>query len=119
MINQNIENGIERFIKYIRRMSNLTDEQLEVLLGIKIAEDPIYYTSVGVDIKGHIQFIRNMALQSDDVIRKYLKDQAKVNKDPVWIELFEDAGKKKAIKEMSEAAKSIKGDPKLFARRVA
>lgn len=119
MSNSKIEEGIKRFLKYIKRMNALSDQQLEILLGIKIAEDPEYYTSVGVDIKGHINFIRNMATMNDDAIRKYLRDQVNVNRDPVWNELFEDAGKKKLIRDMSDFAKDYRKDPRTWVRKVA
>jgi hypothetical protein len=83
-----------------------------------MAENPDYYTSIGVDIKGHINFIRQMAMMSDDMIRKTLRDEVEKNKDPVWTEIFEDAHKKKAISDMDRAAKDMKTDARLFAKKI-
>lgn len=110
------EQGIERFIQYIRRMNQLDDEQMSFMLKMKIEENPEYYTSVGTTIEGHIQFIRSMAKLTDDQMRKWLRHSA--NTDPVMREIFEDAAKKKAISDMKKMAKDIKSDAKSFARKV-
>lgn len=119
MEDDRINEGIERFLKYIKRMNTLSNEQLRLLTEKMISQDPIYYTSVGITIEGHIDFVRQMALLGDNMIRKFLIDQVNVNKDPVWIELFEDAAKKKAILNMQKLAKDMKVNPKEWARKVA
>lgn len=113
-----IEEGIERFINYIKRMNKLNDEQMDILLGVKIQQDPAYYTSIGVTIEDHRQFIRRMASRTDAEIRKFLKDQVEINKDPVWIEIFEDSAKKKAIIDMEKSAKDMRSDPRSFTKKI-
>jgi len=118
-LDSKIEKEIEKFISYIRRMNSISDdEQLALLLQISINNNPDSYTSIGVDISGHIQFIRNMALQSDDYLRSYFRKQIIINKDPVYTDIFESSSKKRAIKEMSQAAKDLKSDPRSFARKI-
>lgn len=118
MLDPKIEQSIERFTRYIRRMNSLNNEQLKTLLKIKIDESPDYYTSIGMDVEGHIRFIRDIAMYDDDAIRKYLRDQIEVNKDPVFYDIFTDAAKKKDIADVSKMAKDIKSDPRSFARRI-
>lgn len=114
-----IEREIERFVGYIRKMNSIQDDgQLELLIQISITRNPDAYTSIGVDIPGHINFIRQMGLQTDAYLRDYLRKQISVNKDPVYTDIFENSSKKRAIKEMSQAAKDFKSDPTKFARKV-
>lgn len=112
------EKGIQRFINYIRRMNQLNDEQMDILLGIKINEDPTYYTSIGITIEGHRQFIRQMALRTDDQLRDYLVKQIAINNDLVYQDIFTNAEKQKAIRDMEISAKDLKADPRGFARKV-
>lgn len=114
-----IELEIERFVSYIRRMNSITDDgQLELLLQISISKNPDAYTSVGIDIPGHVRFIRQMSLKTDDYLRDHFRKQISVNKDPVYQDIFESSSKKRAIKEMKEAAKDLKSDPRFWARKV-
>lgn len=115
MASRNIEEGIERFIKYIRRMSILTDDQLRTIISHAIANNPDSYMALGIDIDGHISYIRNMSMYTDDQMRRAFKDSIE---DPVMREIFEDAAKKKALLYMQKMAKDIKGDARQFARRV-
>jgi len=115
MLNLEIDEGIERYIKYMRRMSTLTNEQLRILLGVAITKNPDAYTGIGIDIEGHIAHIRNASALSDDQLRASLKNSAG---DPVMREVFEDAAKKRALLDMQKMAKDIKGDARKFARRV-
>lgn len=118
-LDSKIEKEIERFVSYIKRMNSITDDnQLELLLQVCITKNPDAYTSIGVDIPGHVQFIRQMALKGDDWLRNYFRKQISVNNDPVYTDIFESSSKKRAIKEMKEAAKDLKSDPRSFARRV-
>lgn len=112
---RNIEEGVERFIKYIRRMSILTNDQLRTVISRTTANNPDSYMTLGVDIDGHIAYIRNMSMFTDDQIRHAFKDSAN---DPVMSEIFEDAAEKKALLEMQKMAKDIRGDPKKFARKI-
>jgi hypothetical protein len=114
-MDRNMEDGVERLIKHIRRMSLLTDEQLRSIINHAITNNPDSYMGIGTDIEGYIAYIRNMSKLTDDQIRHAFKDSAN---DPVMREIFEDAAKKKALLEMQKIAKDIKGDPKRFARRV-
>lgn len=118
-LDRKIEKEIDRFVSYIRRMNSITDDgQLELLLQISINRNPDIYTSIGIDIPGHIQFIRQMGYRSDDELRSYLRKQIVINKDPVYTDIFESSSKKRAIKEMTEAAKDLKSDPRSFARKI-
>ena len=114
-----IEKGIQRFIKYIRRMDSIKDDQqLEILLQICVTKNPDSYTSIGVDLAGHVQFIRQMSIRTDDQLRDYFVKQITVNKDPVYQDVFTNAEKQKAIKDMEISAKDLKSDPRQFARKV-
>lgn len=117
-IDPKIKEGIINFRKFIRRANMLTDEQLAFLIGKKIEQDPVYYMSIGIDIPGFIQFIRDCGKLSDDVMDNYFKKEIEVNKDPVWIEIFEDYAKQKAVKDMSRLAKDFKSNAKLFAKKI-
>lgn len=117
MINRSTEDGIENFIKYIHRMNKLNDSQLGFLIQAKISNNPENYTSIGIDVKGHIDYIRCMAKYDDNTLRSMLRKSS--NEDPIFTEIFENATKKKAIKEMGNTAKDIHGDPRVFARKVA
>lgn len=98
-------------------MNQLNDEQMDILLGIKIKEDPTYYTSIGITIEGHRNFIREMSIRTDDQLRDYFVKQVK-NNDLVYQDIFSNAEKQNAIKEMSIAAKDLKSDPRNFARKI-
>lgn len=110
-----IDEGIERYIRYIKRMSALSDEQLRILLGVAIEKNPDSYMSIGIDIEGHIAHIRNMAMLTDEQLRASLKKS--VN-DPIMQEVFEDNAKKRALIDMQKMAKDIKSNAKSIARRV-
>jgi hypothetical protein len=115
MMSSKTEEGIERLIKYIRRMNSLDDARLRLLLGAAIEQNPDSYTSIGVDIPGHIAWIRRMALLNDEQMRAILLESSN---DPVMQEIYEDAAKKKALIEMQNIAKDIKSSPTKFARKV-
>lgn len=118
-LDRKIEKEIDRFVSYIRRYNSIKDDgQLELLLQVVITRNPDAYTSIGVDIPGHIQFIRQMGLQTDAYMRDYLRKQIADNKDPVYTDIFESSSKKRAIVEMKEAAKDLKADPRKWARKI-
>lgn len=111
----NIEEGIERLIKHIRRMSSLTDEQLRTVISHAITNNPDSYMGIGVDIEGYITYVRNMSMLTDDQMRHAFKDSTN---DPVMREIFEDAAKKKALLDMQKMAKDIRSDARAFARKI-
>lgn len=111
-----MKDGVNRQIKYIRRMAKLPDEQLRILLKVKIDSDPSFYQPMGIDIEGHIKWIRNLNQLTDEGIKLSLNAH---KDDPIFQEIYTDASKKKAIKEITEAAKDIHSDPRIFARKVA
>ena len=116
MIDQNIEDGIERYIRHIRKMSQLTDYQIELMISHVYGQDP---DSIGImrsNIDSYISKIREMSSLSDTQLRSNLRDAA--NKDPALKEVFEDAAQKKLLAEMKDMAKKIKSDPRKFARKV-
>ena len=110
-----IQDGIERLIKHIRRMSLLTDDQLRTVINHAIANNSDSNIGIGIDIEGYIAYVRNMSMLTDDQMRHTFKNSAN---DPVMSEIFEDAAKKKALLEMQKMAKDIRGDPKKFARKI-
>lgn len=121
MMDKKIEEGIDRYIKYIRRMNSLsTDELLVVLLASynQDEEDYIGMAIGGAGLEGHVSHIREMGMLSDDKIRKWLRDAIYKDKDPVLSEVFESVAKKRSLLETKKMAKDIRGDPTKFARRV-
>ena len=75
-LNSKIEKEIDKFIKYIRKTNSITDDQqLEFFLTVMYNRNPDTYTSLGVDIPGHVQFIREMAKYTDDQLRDKLRKQ--------------------------------------------
>ena len=115
------EDGIQRYIKYIRRMNSLTSEELLVVLLASYNQDEEDYIGMGIGgagLEGHIQHIREMGMLSDDKIRKWLRDAVYKDKDPVLSEVFESAEKQKSLLEAKKMAKDIRGDPRAFARKV-
>lgn len=120
-MDKKIEEGIDRYIKYIRRMNSLsTDELLVVLLASynQDEEDYIGMAIGGAGLEGHVSHIREMGMLSDDKIRKWLRDAIYKDKDPVLSEVFESVAKKRSLLETKKMAKDIRGDPTKFARRV-
>ena len=116
-LNSKIEKEIDKFIKYIRKTNSITDDQqLEFFLTVMYNRNPDTYTSLGVDIPGHVQFIREMAKYTDDQLRDKLRKQ--YNQDLAIQDIFENNSKRQAIREMTDAAKDYKSNPKLFARKV-
>ena len=116
-LNSKIEKEIAKFIKYIRKTNSITDDQqLEFFLTVMYNRNPDTYTSLGVDIPGHVQFIREMAKYTDDQLRDKLRKQ--YNQDLAIQDIFENNSKRQAIREMTDAAKDYKSNPKLFARKV-
>jgi len=116
MINQNIEDGIDRYIRHVRKMALLTDEQIKIMISHIYTQDSKSIGAIGSNIDSYITNIRQMALLSDAQIRSSLRDAA--TKDPALQEMFEDAAQKKLLSEMKDMAKDIKSDPRKFARRV-
>lgn len=114
-MDQKIEEGMQRVMKYIKRMNQLNDEQLRLLLGVAMEKNPDAYTGIGIDIEGHVNWIRQMGALDDDKMRSTL---VKSSEDPVMQEVYDDAAKKKALLDMQKAAKDIYGNPRQFARRV-
>lgn len=112
-----IESEIDKFIKYIRRMNSITDDnQLEMLLTIMYNKNQETYTGVGVDLAGHVKWIREMSRYSDDKLRLIMREQCKW--DLTLQNIFEDSSKRRALKEVSDAAKDYKSNPRSFARKV-
>lgn len=119
-MDKKVEEGIERYIKYIRRMNSLTSEELLVALLASYNQDEEDYIGMGVGagIEGHISHIREMGMMNDDKIRKWLRDAVYKDKDPVLSEVFESAAKQKSLLDAKKMAKDIRGDPRSFARKV-
>lgn len=116
MINQNIEDGIERYIRHVRKMSSLTDDQIKIMISHIYGQGQDSTGITGINVDRYIREIRQMALVSDAQLRSSLRDAA--SKDPELQNMFEDAAQKKLLSEMKDIAKDIKSDPRKFARRV-
>ena len=114
-MDQDIETGIERLIKHIRRMSLLTDDQLRTITNHAITNNPDSYMGMGTDIEGYINYIRKTSILTDDQLRHTFRESTN---DSAMRKIFEDAAKKKALLDMQKMAKEIKGDPRKFARRI-
>lgn len=115
------EEGIERYIRYIRRMNSLSGQELIVVLGSMYNKDNEDYIGMGIGgagLEGHISHIREMGMLSDDKIRKWLRDSVYKDKDPVLSEVFESAAKQKSLLDAKRMAKDIRGDPTKFARKI-
>jgi hypothetical protein len=120
-MDKKVEEGIQRYIKYIRRMNSMSNEELLVVLLASYNQDNEDYIGMaigGAGLEGHISHIREMGMLSDDKIRKWLRDAVYKDKDPVLSEVFESAAKQKSLLETKKMAKDLKGDPRKFARRV-
>lgn len=115
MANQ-IDDGIEIYIKHVRRMSLLTDEQIRIMISHIYSQDPSSVEIAGINIDDYISKIRQMSLLSDTQLRTSLKDAAA--KDPALREVFEDSAQKKLFSEMKNMAEDVKSDPRKLARKV-
>lgn len=121
MMDKKVEEGIQRYIGYIRRMNSLTDDKLLVVLLASYKQDEEEYIGMaigGAGLEGHISHIREMGMLSDDKIRKWLRDSVYKDKDPVLSEVFESAAKQKSLLDAKKMAKDIHGDARTFARKV-
>lgn len=116
MINQNIEDGIERYIRHIRKMSLLTDDQIKTMILHVHIQDPGSVGAIGNDIDGYIENIRRTASYNDDQIRSNLRNAA--GKDPALQDVFEGATQKRNMVDIQKIAMDIKSDPRKFARKV-
>ena len=120
-MDKKVEEGIQRYIGYIRRMNSLTSEELLVVLINMYKQDEEEYIGMaigGAGLEGHISHIREMGMLSDDKIRKWLRDSVYKDKDPVLSEVFESAAKQKSLLDAKKMAKDIHGDARTFARKV-
>lgn len=111
-----IEEGIERYIKHIRRMSLLTDDQIKTIVSHIYNQNSGSIEIIGTNIENYINKIRQMAVYDDTQLRSLLRDTA--IKDQTLRDIFENAAQKKLLSEIKEMAKNIRGDPRKFARRV-
>lgn len=121
MSDPKIENGIERYIRYIRRMNTLTSEELMTILMISYKQHEEDYIGMGIGgagLEGHMSHIREMGMMSDDKIRKWLRDSVYKNKDVILREAFESSEKQKSLLDAKKVAKDVRGDPRSFARKV-
>ena len=115
MINQNIEDGIERYIKHVRKVSLLTDDQIKMMIYNMCCQNP---DTIGIvtDMDLYVKNIRQVSSFSDEQLRSNLRNAA--GKDPALQDVFEDAAQKKLFSDMKDIAKDIKSDPRKFARKV-
>jgi hypothetical protein len=117
MIDRNIEEGIDRYIKHVRKMSLLTDQQIKIMITSLYQSNPDSIGVIGANIDSYIENIRRMSTYNDDQLRSNLRNA--VEKDPALKDVFEDASQKKLLSDMKNMAKDIHADGTKFARRVA
>ena len=119
-MDKKVEEGIQRYIGYIRRMNSLSHDEALIALMSMYKQDGEEYIAMGIgsDIEGHISHIREMGMLSDDKIRKWLRDSVYKDKDPVLTEVFESAAKQKSLLDTKKAAKDIRADPRKWARKI-
>ncbi len=117
-MDKELEKGIDIYIKHIRRMSKLTDQQMLLLMTSHAAENDETPNALGginpditSTINSQIKHVRRMQNLTDEEIRDVL---LKNNMD----EILREGALKRNLKDIANAAKDIRGDPKKFARKV-
>lgn len=116
MISQDAVDGIETYIRHVRKMSMLNDDVIRIMVAHIQSQDPNSVVAMNSDIDGYISKMRQMSLATDDQLRSSLRDAA--TKDPELEEMFGSATKRKNMMNMEQIAKDIAGDPRKFARKV-
>lgn len=117
-MDKELEQGIDIYIKHIRKMAKLTDEQMSLLMTSRVIEhDDSLYTLDGMNqnmmhnIEEQIKHIRQMQNLTDVQIRDIL---LKSNMQ----EILREGALKRNLKDIAKAAKDVHGDPRKFARKI-
>ncbi len=125
-MDRELEQGINIYIKHIRKMSKLTDQQMALLMASHAVEnnetlDTLNKISsdikkISFDIKsvidGQINHVRKMQSLTDDQIKYMLLKNNNMH------EILREGALKKNMKDIANEAKSMHGDPTKFARKV-
>ena len=117
-MDKELEQGIDIYIKHIRKMSKLTDQQMALLMtshAIENNETIETLKRMNPDmthaIDNQIKHVRKMQSLTDVQIRDVLL------KSNIQETLREGASKRN-LKDIADAAKDIRSDPRKFARKV-
>ena len=118
-MDRELEQGIDIYIKHIRRMSKLTDEQMVLLMtshAIENNETLNALNGINPDMKiaidGQINHIRKMQSLTDDQIKYVLLENNNMH------EILREGALNKNLKNIANEAKNMHGDPTKFARKV-
>lgn len=117
-MDKELEQGIDIYIKHIRKMAKLTDQQMALLMMSHAIENNETLNTINRmnpdvmhAIDDQIKHIRKMQNLTDKEIRDVL---IKNNMQ----EVLREGALKRNLKDIANAAKDIKGDPRMFARKV-
>lgn len=117
-MDKELEQGIDIYIKHIRKMSKLTDQQMALLMTSHAAENNETLNTLDKmnpnimnAIDGQIKHVRQMQNLTDIQIRDVL---LKNNMH----EILREGALKRNLKDIANAAKDIKGDARKFARKI-
>lgn len=118
LMDKQLEEGISIYIKHIRKMAKLTDQQMALLMTSHAVENNETLNNLNkmgpniMDaIDGQIKHVRQMQNLTDVQIKDVL---IKNNMQ----EILREGALKRNLRDIADAAKDIKGDPKKFARKV-
>ena len=117
-MDKELEQGIDIYIKHIRKMSKLTDQQMALLMTSHAVENNETLNTLDkmnpniMDaIDNQIKHVRQMQNLTDIQIRDVL---LKNNME----EILREGALKRNLKDVTNAAKDIHGDPRKFARKI-
>lgn len=117
-MDKELEQGIDIYIKHIRKMAKLTDQQMALLMTSHAVENNETLNNLDkmnpniMDaIDGQIKHVRQMQNLTDIQIRDVL---LKSNMQ----EILREGALKRNLKDVTKAAKDIQGDPRKFARKI-
>jgi hypothetical protein len=117
-MDKELEQGIDIYIKHIRKMSKLTDQQMALLMTSHAVENNETLETLNrmnpnitQAINDQIKHVRKMQNLTDVQIRDVL---LKSNMQ----EVLREGALKRNLKDIAKAAKDIHGDPRKFARKI-
>lgn len=117
-MDKELEQGMDIYIKHIRKMAKLTDQQMALLMTSHAVENSETLSTLDrmnpnimSAIDGQIKHVRQMQNLTDDQIKAVL---IKSNMQ----EILREGALKRNLKDIAKAAKDIHGDPRKFARKV-
>ena len=117
-MDKELEQGIDIYIKHIRKMAKLTDQQMALLMTSHAVENNETLetlnrmnSNITEAIDAQIKHVREVQNLTDIQIRDIL---LKNNMH----ETLREGALKRNLKDIANAAKDIKGDPRKFARKI-